>query len=66
MREVAESVQKEVARQLGTNPGPIQLDKVADRPYNDQRYLIDFSKANKELGWTPKKSFEEGKRMNGF
>lgn len=33
---------------------------VTDRPGHDQRYAIDPNKINKELGWLPKTSFEEG------
>ncbi|MCO6416341.1 dTDP-glucose 4,6-dehydratase [Siccirubricoccus sp. KC 17139] len=33
---------------------------VADRPGHDQRYAIDCSKIEAELGWTPKQSFETG------
>ncbi len=33
---------------------------VKDRPGHDLRYAIDASKINKELGWYPKLTFEEG------
>ncbi|MBF0350720.1 MAG: dTDP-glucose 4,6-dehydratase [SAR324 cluster bacterium] len=33
---------------------------VKDRPGHDQRYAIDASKIEKELGWKPKYNFEEG------
>lgn len=33
---------------------------VKDRPGHDRRYAIDPSKMEKELGWTPSISFEEG------
>ncbi len=33
---------------------------VKDRPGHDLRYAIDASKINKELGWAPSVSFEEG------
>lgn len=36
------------------------LEQVADRPGHDRRYAIDFSKIQKELGWKPRVSFEEG------
>jgi dTDP-glucose 4,6-dehydratase len=35
---------------------------VQDRPGHDIRYAIDASKIEKELGWTPKESFESGIR----
>jgi dTDP-glucose 4,6-dehydratase len=36
---------------------------VTDRPGHDRRYAIDFSKIEKELGWNPSVSFEEGIRL---
>ncbi len=33
---------------------------VKDRPGHDRRYAIDASKINKELGWKPSVTFEEG------
>jgi len=33
---------------------------VKDRPGHDRRYAIDASKINKELGWKPTVTFEEG------
>ena len=33
---------------------------VSDRPGHDFRYAMDSSKAERELGWTPKESFETG------
>jgi len=33
---------------------------VTDRPGHDRRYAIDASKIERELGWTPKESFETG------
>ncbi len=35
---------------------------VADRPGHDQRYAIDASKIQRELGWTPRETFESGMR----
>jgi len=35
---------------------------VKDRPGHDLRYAIDSSKLEKELGWTPRESFESGLR----
>src|SRR4030043_1364290 len=36
---------------------------VTDRPGHDRRYAIDFSKIEKELGWKPSVSFQEGIRL---
>ena len=33
---------------------------VADRPGHDARYAIDDTKARRELGWQPSRSFEQG------
>lgn len=35
---------------------------VADRPSHDQRYAIDASKIQKDLGWGPEETFETGLR----
>jgi len=37
-----------------------QIAFVPDRPGHDRRYATDFSKFKRELGWTPKTSFEAG------
>lgn len=37
-----------------------QISFVTDRPGHDFRYAIDASKIEKELGWTPKETFETG------
>ncbi len=36
------------------------IEYVKDRPGHDQRYAIDSSKIQKELGWKPKYNFEAG------
>jgi len=36
------------------------IEYVKDRPGHDKRYAIDFSKAEKELGWNPEVDFNEG------
>lgn len=35
---------------------------VGDRPGHDQRYAIDASKIQRELGWTPEETFQTGLR----
>ncbi len=36
-----------------------QIELVKDRPGHDVKYAVDFSKAEKELGFKPEKDFEE-------
>lgn len=36
------------------------IEFVADRPGHDFRYAMDISKAERELGWSPKETFESG------
>lgn len=38
------------------------IEFVTDRPGHDQRYAIDASKINQELGWKPRETFETGLR----
>ena len=35
---------------------------VADRPGHDFRYAMDIAKIDRELGWRPSRTFEEGLR----
>lgn len=47
---------------LGREKGESEklITYVKDRPGHDLRYAIDASKINKELGWSPSVTFEEG------
>jgi dTDP-glucose 4,6-dehydratase len=54
-------VVKTVLDQLGKPHSLIRF--VKDRPGHDRRYAMDFSKIEKELGWKPTVSFEEGVRL---
>ncbi|UTN04644.1 dTDP-glucose 4,6-dehydratase [Flavobacterium bizetiae] len=49
---------KKLGRSEGTSLELITY--VKDRPGHDLRYAIDASKINKELGWKPSVTFEEG------
>lgn len=37
-----------------------QITHVADRPGHDRHYAVDPSKLERELGWSPRESFESG------
>jgi dTDP-glucose 4,6-dehydratase len=49
-------------QKLGRNKGDSKhlITYVKDRPGHDLRYAIDASKINRELGWKPSVTFEEG------
>ena len=49
-------------QKLGRKEGESEqlITYVKDRPGHDLRYAIDASKINKELGWAPAVTFEEG------
>ncbi|WP_295672749.1 dTDP-glucose 4,6-dehydratase [uncultured Mucilaginibacter sp.] len=53
---------KQMDEKLGREPGTSQqlITYVKDRPGHDRRYAIDAGKINKELGWKPSVTFEEG------
>ncbi|KAI6217546.1 NAD(P)-bd-dom domain-containing protein [Aphelenchoides besseyi] len=59
--ELAHAVQAEVDKQLNRPPAAVEFISIPDRPYNDLRYLIDITKAAKELNWQPEISFDDGK-----
>ncbi|MDO8559527.1 MAG: dTDP-glucose 4,6-dehydratase [bacterium] len=50
-------VVKKIIALLGANESAIQF--VKDRPAHDRRYAIDWSKAERELGYQPAHSFDE-------
>jgi len=53
---------KQMDEKLGNEPGTSDqlITYVKDRPGHDRRYAIDASKINRELGWKPSVTFEEG------
>lgn len=57
---VVETICDLVDRQLGRRPGSARalIRHVTDRPGHDRHYSIDYSKARRELGWTPRHSFQ--------
>jgi dTDP-glucose 4,6-dehydratase len=53
---------KMMDEKLGNAPGTSEqlITYVKDRPGHDKRYAIDAGKINKELGWKPSVTFEQG------
>jgi len=53
---------KQMDKKLGRASGTSEklITYVKDRPGHDLRYAIDASKINKELGWSPTVTFEQG------
>lgn len=58
VRLLCKIMDKKLGRAEGTSEGLITY--VKDRPGHDLRYAIDATKINKELGWKPSVTFEEG------
>lgn len=55
---LCQKMDEKIGREKGTSAQLITF--VKDRPGHDLRYAIDASKINKELGWHPSVTFEEG------
>ncbi|SFF60023.1 dTDP-glucose 4,6-dehydratase [Salegentibacter agarivorans] len=55
---LCEIMEEKLNRSKGVSEALITFIK--DRPGHDKRYAIDASKINKELGWKPSVTFEEG------
>ena len=53
---------KQMDEKLCNEPGTSEalITYIKDRPGHDRRYAIDATKINKELGWKPSVTFEEG------
>lgn len=58
VKELCKQTDEKLGRPLGTSEQLITF--VKDRPGHDLRYAIDATKINKELGWKPSVTFEEG------
>jgi dTDP-glucose 4,6-dehydratase len=58
IQELCAQMDDKLGRQKGKSSKLITFIK--DRPGHDLRYAIDASKINKELGWKPSVTFEEG------
>jgi dTDP-glucose 4,6-dehydratase len=55
---LCKQMDEKLDRKSGTSEKLITY--VKDRPGHDLRYAIDASKINKELGWSPSVTFEQG------
>lgn len=53
-KQVAETI----IRLMGLPEG--RLEMITDRPGHDEKYALDWSKINSELGWEPEHDFESG------
>lgn len=56
---------RQMDEKLGNAPGTSEqlITYIKDRPGHDRRYAIDATKINKELGWKPSVTFEEGLKL---
>jgi len=57
-----EQVADRVIVELGPDAAFTSKTYVADRPGHDSRYVLDWSKIHRELGWSPSIPFDEGLR----
>lgn len=58
VKELCKQMDQKLGNEKGTSEKLITF--VKDRPGHDLRYAIDATKLNKELGWKPSVTFEEG------
>lgn len=58
VRELCKQMDEKLGNPVGASEKLITY--VTDRPGHDLRYAIDATKINKELGWKPSVTFEEG------
>jgi dTDP-glucose 4,6-dehydratase len=58
IKELCKQMDEKLGHEVGTSEQLITF--VKDRPGHDLRYAIDANKINKELGWKPTVTFEQG------
>jgi dTDP-glucose 4,6-dehydratase len=59
---ICDILDEEAPRAPGAGPRRGLIQFVADRPGHDLRYAVDCGKLERELGWRPQVSFEDGLR----
>uniref|UniRef100_A0A915LVQ6 NAD(P)-binding domain-containing protein n=1 Tax=Meloidogyne javanica TaxID=6303 RepID=A0A915LVQ6_MELJA len=57
---LTEMIHNKVQKLMNREATKIQFAPIADRPYHDRRYLINFNKIREELGWKCLVPFEQG------
>lgn len=60
VRRLCDLLERLAPEAAGPNGFQSLIRFVPDRPGHDQRYAIDAGKIERELGWTPKETFETG------
>ncbi|KAK0405946.1 hypothetical protein QR680_018275 [Steinernema hermaphroditum] len=59
---LTEMIHEMVTKMTGREKRAIEFAHIADRPYHDRRYFIDFSKIREAMHWECSTPFEEGLR----
>lgn len=60
VRRICSLLEKHAPRPAGSEPYENLITFVKDRPGHDTRYAIDAGKIERDLGWTPRETFETG------
>ncbi|KAL3103268.1 hypothetical protein niasHS_002454 [Heterodera schachtii] len=57
---LTEMLHEKVQKLMDRDPSQISFEPIADRPYHDRRYYINFTKIREELGWECTVPFAQG------